>query len=217
MRAPTIVKGLALAAVLSGVVVAVATAAPVPGRPPTISGTAAYQQTLTCNRGTWSGDAVSFSYAWAISGGSTIAGGQMLKVPASAIGFDVVCLVTARDAQGRTTPASSAPVLVAPGMSTVKITKATSAKGVVTISGIVGPAGARSRGPNGLSSVVLDRLISGRQYAQIGSPKIVRSKNGSFTIGGHDSRGRHLYVVNYDPSQGSDFAPSKASRKLTVH
>jgi hypothetical protein len=63
---------------------------------------------------------------------------------------------------------------------------------------------------------VLDRLISGRQYAQIGSPRTVRSKNGSFTIGGHDIRGRHVYVVNYDPSQGSDFAPSKSSRKLTI-
>ncbi|MGZ4178846.1 MAG: hypothetical protein ACXVUX_21760, partial [Solirubrobacteraceae bacterium] len=106
---------LLLAAAVTGVVVAVAIAAPVASRPPTISGRPAYEQTLTCSRGTWSADAVSFSYAWAITGGSTIATGQTLKVPASAIDYDVVCIVTARDAQGATTPASSSQVLVAPG------------------------------------------------------------------------------------------------------
>jgi hypothetical protein len=217
MRGPTIVKGLALAAVLGGVVVAVANAAPVPDRPPTISGTPAYQQTLTCNRGTWSADAVSFSYAWAISGGSTIASGQRLKVPASAIGFDVVWLVTARDAQGQTTPASSAQALIAPGISTVKITRASVTRGDVTISGIVGPATARRRGPNGWSTVVLDRIIAEQSVQQISNPKIVRSKNGSFTVSGHDVKGRHTYVVNYEPSEGSGFAPGKATRQLTVH
>ncbi|HXD66639.1 MAG TPA: hypothetical protein VNV17_18590 [Solirubrobacteraceae bacterium] len=211
-----IVTGLAAAAAVSGLVAAVATAAPVPGKPPTISGTPAYQQTLTCNRGTWSADAVSFSYAWAISGGSTIAGGQRLKVPASAIGFDVVCIVTARDAQGQTTPASSAQALVAPGISTVKITKASAAHGVVTISGIVGPATARRRGREGWSTVVLDRIIAGQSLQQISNPKIIRTKNGAFTVSGHDVKGRHTYVVNYEPSEGSGYAPGKATRKLTV-
>ncbi|HEY6525939.1 MAG TPA: hypothetical protein VIY10_19300 [Solirubrobacteraceae bacterium] len=216
MRAPTIAKGLAPAVVLSGVVVAVATAAPVPGRPPTISGTPAYQQTLTCNRGTWSADAVSFSYAWAISGGSTIAGGQRLTVPASAIGFDVVCIVTARDAQRQTTPASSAQALIAPGISTVKITKASAAHGIVTISGIVGPAVARKHGPNGWSTVVLDRIIAGQSEQQISNPKIIRTRNGAFTVSGHDVKGRHTYVVNYEPSEGSGYAPGTTTRKLTV-
>ncbi|MGH2893600.1 MAG: hypothetical protein ACRDPM_10100 [Solirubrobacteraceae bacterium] len=204
-------------AALSAIVAAVAAGAPVAGKVPMISGTPAYQQSLTCNRGTWSADTVSFSYAWAISGGSTIASGQTLKVPASAIDYNVVCLVTARDAQGQTTPASSPPVLIAPGISTVKLTKASVSKGVVTVSGVAGSALARTRGPNGFSTVVLDRLISGRQYAQIGAPRVVRSKNGAFTLSGRDIKGRHLYVVNYDPSQGSDYAPSRATRKLTVH
>jgi hypothetical protein len=212
-----ILKGLVVAAVLSGLGVAVAIGAPVAGKAPAIGGKPAYQQTLTCNRGTWSADAVSFSYAWAISGGSTIATGQTLKVPASAIGYNLVCIVIARDAQGQTTPASSAQVLIGPGISTLKITKASATKGVVTISGFVGPATARKRGPNGWSTVVLDRLISGQEYAQIGAPKVVRSKNGAFTLSGRDIKGRHLYVVNYDPSAGSGFAPSKASAKLTVH
>jgi hypothetical protein len=206
-----------LAAALSAVVAAVAIAAPVASKPPTISGKPDYAQTLTCNKGSWSADAASFSYAWAISGGSTIATGQTLKVPASAIGYDVVCIVTARDAQGQSTPASSPQVLIGPGISTVKITKARVTKGVVTISGFVGPAGARKRGPDGYSTVVLDRLISGQQYLQLASPKVVRTKNGAFTLSGKDTKGRHLYVVNYDPSGGSGFSPGKASRTLTVH
>ena len=213
-----IVKGLALAAVLSGLVVAVATGAPVAGKLPTISGKPNLGQTLTCNRGTWSSDAVSFSYAWAISGGSTIGSRQTLKVPASAIGFDVVCIVTARDAQGQTTPASSAQVLIGPGISTVKITKATVNKGVVTISGFVGPAVARNKGPNGWSTVVLDRELTSKiDVEQIAGPKIVRSKSGAFTISGHDTRGKHTYVINYDPAEGSGYAPGSATRKLTVH
>jgi hypothetical protein len=212
-----IVKGLALAAVLSGLAVAVAIAAPVSSKPPTISGKPNYAQTLTCNKGTWSSDAVSFSYAWAISGGSTIATGQTLKVPQSAIDFNLVCIVTARDAQGQTTPASSPQVLVGTGISTVKITKATSSNGLVTISGTVGPAAARKKGPEGWSTVVLDReLTSKMDEQQIAGPKIVRSKNGSFTISGHDTKGKHTYVINYDPSEGSGFAPGSAIRKLTV-
>ena len=156
-RLTTLLAAGALGATLVAAVTAVASAAPVAAKPPTITGKPAYQQTLTCNKGTWSADAVSFSYAWAISGGSTIASGPTLKVPASAIGYNVVCIVTARDAQGQTTPASSAQVLIAPGISTVKITKATARNGVVTISGFVGPATARTRGPDGWSMVVLDR------------------------------------------------------------
>ena len=87
----------------------------------------------------------------------------------------------------------------------------------MTISGFVGPAGARKSGPDGSSTVVLDRLISGQQYIQLSSPKVVRTKNGAFTLSGKDAKGRHLYVVNFDPSGGSGFAPGKASRTLTVH
>jgi hypothetical protein len=214
-----IVKGLALAAVLSAIVVAVAAGAPVSGKLPTISGKPNLGQTLTCNKGTWSSDAVSFSYSWAISGGSTIGSGQTLTVPASATGFNVVCIVTARDAQGNTTPASSAQVLIGPGIATVKITKATVNKGVVTISGIVGPAAARKKGLNGWSSVVLDRELSSKiKVQQISNgPKIVKSKNGSFTISGHDTRGKHIYIVNFDPSEGSGYGPASATRTLTVH
>jgi hypothetical protein len=212
-----IVKGLALAAVLSGLVVAVATGAPVAGKLPTISGKPNLGQTVTCNKGTWSSDAVSFSYAWAISGGSTIASGQTLKVPASAVDFDVVCIVTARDAHGQTTPASSAQVLIGQGISTVKITKATSKNGLVTISGTIGPAAARKKGPEGFSTVVLDRQLASKgSEQQIAGPKIVRTKNGSFTISGHDSKGKHTYVLNYAPSEGSGYSPSSATRKLTV-
>jgi hypothetical protein len=159
---------------------------------------------------------VSFSYAWAISGGSTIATGQTLKVPATTIDYYVVCIVTGRDAQGNTTPASSPQVLIAPGISTVKITKASAEKGVVTISGFVGPADARKRGPDGWSIVVLDRVISAHEVQQIAGPKSVRTKNGSFTLSGHDVKGKHTYVINFGAAAGSGFGPGKTTRKLTV-
>ena len=208
---------LPAAAAIGALAAAVALAAPTAGKPPTISGKPAYQQTLTCDKGTWSANAVSFSYAWAISGGSTIATGQTLKVPASAIGYDLVCIVTARDAQGHETPASSTQVLVAPGISSVKITGASVTNGVVTISGIVGPAAARAKGPSGWSTVVLDRELTSKiNVQQIAAPKTVKTKNGSFTISGHDVKGRHTYVINFAPSEGSNFAPAGATRKLTV-
>jgi hypothetical protein len=206
----------AVATAIAALAAAVAIAAPVASKPPTISGKPAYQQTLTCSRGTWSADAVSFSYAWAISGGSTIATGQTLKLPAAAIDYNIVCIVTARDARGQTTPASSEQVLVAPGISTVKIAKASVKHGAVTVAGFVGPAAARKKGPSGWSTVVLDRIIAGQQVKQIAGPKIVHARNGSFTIAGHDVKGHHTYLINFDPSQGSDYAPARATRTLTV-
>ena len=205
----TTLTALLVAAALSASVVAVASAAPVAAKAPTITGRPAYQQTLTCNKGTWSADAVSFSYAWAISGGSTIATGPTLKVPASAIDYDVVCIVTARDAQGQTTPASSAQVLIAPGISTVRITRAAATNGVVTISGFVGPATARTRGPDGWSMVVLDRIISAQEVQQLSNPKIVRSRNGAFTLSAHDVRGKHTYVIDSSPPRGRGSRPGK--------
>jgi hypothetical protein len=207
------------ATALSVIAAAVAIAAPVASKPPTISGKPNLAQTLTCNKGAWSSDAVSFTYAWAVSGGSTFASAQTLKVPTSVVGYNVVCIVTARDGQGTTTPASSAQVLIGPGISTVKITKAVARNGVVTVSGIVGPAAARSKGPNGWSAVVLDRELTSKINVQqiSNGPKIVKTKNGSFTISGHDAKGKHTYIVNFDPSEGSGYAPGSATRKLTVH
>ncbi|HTU97872.1 MAG TPA: hypothetical protein VMF14_18630 [Solirubrobacteraceae bacterium] len=215
----SVYTAVAAAAAITAIVAAVALAAPVSSKPPTITGKPDYAQTLTCNRGAWSSDAVSFTYAWAISGGSTIATGQSLEVPQSAIGFTVVCIVTAHDRRGQTTPASSAQVLIGQGISTVKITKATAHHGLVTISGTVGPAAARRKGLDGWSTVVLDRELSSRiDVQQISNgPKIVRARNGSFSVSGHDTRGKHTYVVNFDPSAGSGYAPGSATRRLTVH
>jgi hypothetical protein len=216
MRRTTLTALLTVAAITAPE--AAALTAPVASKPPTISGKPAYQQTLTCNKGTWSAGAVSFSYAWAISGGSTIAAGQTLKVPASAIGYDLVCIVTARDAQGHTTPASSVQALIGQGIAAVKITRAVAANGVVTISGIAGPAPARQKGPGGWSTVVLDReLTSKLNVQQISAPKIVRARNGAFRISAHDIAGRHTYVIAFDPSVGSHYAPGQATRTLTVH
>ncbi len=48
--------------------VSTAVAAPKSFRDPTISGRAVYLSTLTCHRGTWSRDAVSFAYRWEANG-----------------------------------------------------------------------------------------------------------------------------------------------------
>ncbi len=216
MRGKLLTSLLAGGAVSAGVA-AVAIAAPVATKPPTISGKPDYGQTLTCNRGTWSSDAVSFTYAWAISGGSTIANGQSLSVPRSAIGYNLVCIVTAKDARGATTPASSNQLQIGEGIPTVKITEAGVKKGVVTISGIVGPAVARKKGPDGASTVVLDRELTSKiDVQQISNPKIVRSKNGSFTISGHDTKGKHTYVLLFNPSEGSGYTQGSATKRLTV-
>jgi hypothetical protein len=213
----TALTALPAAATLAATAAAVAIAAPVVSRAPTIRGRPAYQQTLTCDKGMWSSDAVSFSYAWAVSGGSTFAGGQTLKVPQSVVGYDVVCIVTGRDAQGQATPASSGQVLIAPGVSRVKIVRASATNGVVTISGFVGPAAARRKSPNGWSTVTLDRELSSKtDVQQIAGPRIVRTHNGAFTISGHDAKGTHTYVIGFEPSQGSDYAPGSATRTLTV-
>ena len=214
----TALTTLAAVAGLSAIAAAVAIAAPVASKAPTITGKPDFAQKLTCNKGTWSADVVSFSYAWAISGGSTFASGQMLKVPASAIGFNLVCIVTATDAQGNATPASSSQVLIGQGIATVRITKAVATHGVVTISGFVGPRAALKKGPSGSATVVLDRELTSKSDVQqiSNGPKIVKAKNGAFTISGHDVKGTHTYIINFDPSIGSGYAPARVTRTVTV-
>jgi hypothetical protein len=197
-----------VAAVLS----ATAAAAPVSTKAPSISGTPAYASTLTCEKGSWSPDAVSFDYAWTYSGGGPqIASGQKLHVAKTLVGYNVVCQVTAHDAQGATTAAVSPAVLITPGIPTVKITKVKPGHGSIEISGIAGPAAARTRSSTSKPTMVLDRMISEKLVTQIAGPLILKP-NGHFTIGGKDTPGRHTYIVIFVPAPVSGYTFTRVER-----
>jgi hypothetical protein len=210
-------KVVILGAIVAAMLAAVALAAPVPGKLPSISGEPNYNSTLTCNNGTWSGGAVSFSYVWTYTGGGpTISTAQKLRVPNTLIDFNILCVVTAHDAQGQTASASSPGVLIGAGISTVRITRAKVKHGKVTISAVGGPGLALKRQSSGRPYVVLDRLLSRNHYLQLAGPKIVTNARGKVTISGHDSRGHHTYFLFFVPPAGAGFTESSATRKLTV-
>jgi hypothetical protein len=88
-------------------------------------------------------------------------------------------------------------------------------KGLVTISGVVGPGAARARSSSGSPILVLDRRVGkSTTMMQLSSPKLVTSRKRRFTIGAHDARGTHMYVVVFDPASSSSFVQSSGSRKL---
>lgn len=217
MRGPT-ARALILGAIVSLVFAAAAISAPVPGKAPSISGQPNFNSTLTCNTGSWSADAVSFSYQWTYSGaGPVIATTQKLRVPKTVIDYNILCVVTAHDAQGQMTSANSPGVVIGPGVATLKITSAKVKKGLVTISGVAGPSLALKRTASvGAPDVVLDRVLTKHELLQLAGPKIVTSRQGKFTISAHDSRGHHTYVVLFDPVASTSFAATTTTRKLTV-
>jgi hypothetical protein len=212
-----IARAVILGAIVSVVFAAAAISAPVPGKAPSISGKPNFNSTLTCNTGTWSPDAVSFSYQWTYTGGGPmIAATQELRVPRTVIDFNILCVVTAHDAQGQMTSASSPGVVIGPGIATLKITSAKVTKSLVTISAIGGPGPALERGPSGAAYVVLDRVLGKNHFLQLAGPKIVTSRKGKFTISAHDSRGRHTYVLLFVPPPSTSYTETSATRKLTV-
>ena len=75
--------------------------APVPTAAPTVSGTAATGQTLTCSPGTWTGDpTITYVAIWQRNG-STITGGWTYTLTAADADADVGCLVVASNAAGK--------------------------------------------------------------------------------------------------------------------
>jgi hypothetical protein len=213
----TIARTLLLGTIISGVWTAVALSAPTSLKPPTISGSPTYTSVLTCHKGTWSPGAVSFDYTWVFSGGGpTIVTGPQLRVRRDITGYVIACVVTAHDAQGQTTSATSGAVTTGPGISTVKITRATAKKGRITISGVAGPTAALARAFGEKPYVVLDQRLTKTTVQQLGSLKVVTSRQGRFTLSAPDSRGRHTFVVNFVPTGGSSFNESSATRRLNV-
>jgi hypothetical protein len=93
---------------------------PVNTGPPVITGQPLPGKTLSCSTGTWSNSPTSFSYRWKLAGTSiTGATGSSYTVQiadeASGPNDTLTCVVTASNAAGVSSPASSAGVLVASG------------------------------------------------------------------------------------------------------
>lgn len=82
-------------------------AVPVNSVIPAITGTAQVGQTLTSSTGTWSNTPTSYTYQWQ-SNGSNVGANQNTYVPVTGdIGHTITCTVTASNAGGSGTPATS--------------------------------------------------------------------------------------------------------------
>ena len=213
-------KGISLGLVVgvsaSAAFAAAALGAPANSKPPAISGHPAFGSLLTCNRGTWSADAVSFDYSWVFSGGgATIAPGQKWRVDKD-VDYNVACQVVAHDAQGATTSAVSASVLLTKGISNVRITKVSQKHGNLTFTCVAGPGGALKHAPFDRPIAVLDRKLGKNGNLQLGGLLVIKKRNGHFTISGHDTPGKHTYVVNFEPAGSSQYDSSHASKSVTV-
>jgi hypothetical protein len=210
--------GSALAAVVSGLFAAVALSAPTPVKQPSISGHAAYGSVLTCHKGTWSPDAVSYSYAWTYAGGGPVFGTRsQWRADAPRLDYGVVCEVTARDAQGATTPATSQQVVIQPGIASVSHVKISGSRGTVAMSGIAGPSGALASSKLYKPYIVLDRRLNRNTLLQLTNLKVLTKRNGHFTISAKDSPGRHTYVLTFVPASTSYYAETSVSRVFTLH
>jgi hypothetical protein len=94
-------------------------AAPSATQPPTLSGTPAVGQTLTCGQSEWSGEPTGYAYAW-LRDGTPIAGaaGASYLVTKADAGHAIACRVTATNAVGSTAADSAAlevPMPATPG------------------------------------------------------------------------------------------------------
>jgi hypothetical protein len=83
--------------------------------PPTITGTGKVGQTLTCDKGTWVGAAISYTYRWRKDNTPIIGATATTYVVAAAdLGSEITCLVIADNASGTAAELSNViPVLAA--------------------------------------------------------------------------------------------------------
>jgi hypothetical protein len=200
----------------SGLCAAQAVAAPTAATPPTISGSAVYGAKLTCNNGTWSAGAGSFTYAWELADGNlVVASGQTVTVKASWVGLGIQCAVTAKDTTGTASAASSA---VTARASTPKISlreaRQTSA-GKVTFKGKISPI-ASLRGGSG-SLILYRKTTAGPQQLSFnGGQTRPNLKTGAFTlVATGEPRGKHSYIIQYVPS-ALGYGQALVRRTITV-
>ena len=193
-----------------------ASAAPTASTPPTISGTAAVGGKLTCNNGTWSAGAGSYTYQWEIADtGSVIGTKPAITLGARVSGLAVDCVVSAKDSSGATGTATSASEPVAGIAPKLTITKEVSMGGGLTLTGKITPAGA-ARG--GLGSLILYRQsASGPQQLTFDEADTTPATNGSFTLAlTGEPTGRHTYILQYVPGAAGYVTQVTVTRKYRI-
>jgi DNA-binding beta-propeller fold protein YncE len=82
--------------------------APANTTPPSISGTPAVGEVLTCNNGSWDGGSITYSYDWRVDGTATGQTDSTYTVQAGDLEHQVVCRVTATNPAGSTSADSAA-------------------------------------------------------------------------------------------------------------
>jgi hypothetical protein len=220
MRTVTWKAMLAAGAAIAGLAVgaAEASAAPTASTPPTISGHAVYDSTLTCTNGTWSAGAGSFTYEWELADGDVVIGhGPTLRVRAIWSSLAIVCSVTGSDTTGTAT-ATSAPVTAQPATPTITVTTArevSTADRKVLIAGRITPAASLQ---GGSGSLILYRLTSsGLRQLSFNGPQTHPRSNGSFSIlSTGEPTGTNTYVLQYVPSAAGYTTQTVVSRRIRV-
>jgi hypothetical protein len=199
-------------------------AAPTPLSPPTIDGTVRFGQTVTCRPGAWNSGGLTFTYRWLLGGGPILQGpartpaeGPVLALtdPSLMNGNSLSCQVTATDAQGAATRATSATQRPEPGRTTMRITKVTPLpKGRVRIQGRIGPPVA-VRAPWGEDDlVVVRRRIGPGRYLQL-SRTVRVAANGRFTVVATDRpAGRKRISIDYSSGESSFWSDVSATRTV---
>jgi len=193
----------------------IALAAPSSVSPPQITGKPDYGQVLRCDPGTWSGNPVTLSYTWTSGedvGGLQVGTEQTLVVP-DAIGYGLSCTVTATDASGATATATSAGVMVAAGLTTVKIKQVRIGRDRITISGQVGPpASTRADGAKGHVALGIKQKDTFLELSDVAG---YVKPNGDFTISA-TTYGRARYAILYYPSSSLYQQITVQTRSLLV-
>lgn len=191
-------------------VVSVAGGARTSSAPPSIAGFPGYNSVLTCKEGTWSADAQTFEYAWAYAAnGSTITTGRTWRVDAPRVGHDVVCQVTAKDGTGAGTSATSAPVRIGPGRTTISLKAEKVQHKKVTITGKAGPKAAVKG-----ASIVAYRVESDGLHQLFG--KATLKASGQIKIVAPDIPGKHTYKVNFNADEPTLWQPASAKVKVRL-
>lgn len=200
-----------------GVCAAQASAAPTAATLPSITGARSYGSTLTCNNGTWSAGAGSFTYGWQLADGDAQIGtGQKLRVRAIWVGLGIQCAVTATDTTGSATAASAA-VTATPLRPTIKITRARQiATGKIVIQGKIRPIASLK---GGAASLILYRKTKAgpEQLSFNGAQTRPNKRTGAFRMTATgEPTGRHKYILQYVPSAPGFTPQITVRRKITV-
>jgi hypothetical protein len=216
-RLMTIAAALTTGCAVPAALAATAGAAPTASTPPTITGTAAVGQKLTCNNGTWSAGAGSFTYQWQLADTGSVIGSQpTLTLGSRATGLAVVCVVSATDSTGAIATATSAPAAVIGVAPKLTITKESSSDGGLTLTGKITPAGAAR---SGLGSLILYRQsASGPQQLTFDEIDTTPATNGTFTLTiTGEPTGRHTYILQYVPGAAGYVTQVTITRKFRIH